>query len=106
MEQDKILITVKAWITPMLLMTVSVIMYDNMQEMKSDIKKLLAQSSADQIRLEYLEKEVGNLKYKIYASQDQPNKNRKNEKPQTELIAILPGKENDFYTKRTYYSSL
>ena len=106
MEQDKILTTVKAWITPMLLMAVSVIMYDNMQEMKSDIKKLLAQSSADQIRLEYLEQEVGNLKSKVYASQDESNKNNKNEKPKAELIAILPGKEDNSDSKRTYYSSL
>lgn len=106
MNQDKILTTVKAWLTPLLLTAVSIIMYDNMQEMKSDIKKLLAQSSADQIRLEYLEKEVADLRGRVYASQNESNNNNNNEKPKTELIAILPDKQDFYNLKYRRNSSL
>ena len=57
MEQNSsnILKEVKSWITPALLSFVSMMLYQNMQEMKSDIKLLLNQSAQDKVRIDNLE---------------------------------------------------
>lgn len=93
MEQDPVIQKVKAWITPALLAFVGTLIMSDIHEMKSDIKKLLELSSADQIRLEHLEDEVNALKLKVYTSNNQPAKDDDYPKPTTELIAILPSKD-------------
>ena len=93
MEQDPVIQKVKAWITPALLALVGSFIMTDIHEMKSDIKKLLELSSADQIRLEHLEDEVDALKLKVYTSSNQPLNDDDYPKPTKELIAILPGKD-------------
>jgi hypothetical protein len=57
MEQNSsnILKEVKSWITPALLSFVSMMLYQDMQEMKSDIKLLLNQNAQDKVRIDNLE---------------------------------------------------
>jgi hypothetical protein len=60
MEQNSsnILKEVKSWITPALLSFVSMMLYQNMQEMKGDIKTLLNQSAQDKVRIDNLQDKV------------------------------------------------
>lgn len=60
MEQNSsnVLKEVKSWITPALLSFVSMMLYQNMQEMKGDIKLLLNQSAQDKVRIDNLQDKV------------------------------------------------
>jgi len=96
MENDTVIQKVKAWLTPILLTLVGGFLMNDIHEMKTDIKKLLELSSADQIRLEYLEKEVDALKGRVYTTNNKPiDNNNDYPKEPTQLIAIIPGKDND-----------
>ena len=71
MEQNSsnILKEVKSWITPALLSFVSMMLYQNMQEMKSDIKTLLNQSAQDKVRIDNLETRFLRIEDKLYNKQ-------------------------------------
>jgi len=71
MEQNSsnILKEVKSWITPALLSFVSMMLYQNMQEMKSDIKTLLNQSAQDKVRIDNLETRFLRFEDKLYNKQ-------------------------------------
>ncbi len=68
MEQNSsnILKEVKSWITPALLSFVSMMLYENMQEMKSDIKLLLNQSAQDKVRIDNLETRFLRIEDQLY----------------------------------------
>jgi len=67
---------------------------DNLQEMKQDIKTLLAQSERDKVKIEYLEQEVQALRNKVddLATNETPYKDNHENLPT--LYAILPGKDD------------
>lgn len=71
MEQNSsnILKEVKSWITPALLSFVSMMLYQNMQEMKGDIKTLLNQSAQDKVRIDNLESRFIRIEDKLYHKQ-------------------------------------
>ena len=71
MEQNSsnILKEVKSWITPALLSFVSMMLYQDMQEMKSDIKTLLNQSAQDKVRIDNLETRFLRFEDKLYQKQ-------------------------------------
>lgn len=71
MEQNSsnVLKEVKSWITPALLSFVSMMLYQNMQEMKSDIKTLLNQSAQDKVRIDNLESRFLRFEDKLYNKQ-------------------------------------
>lgn len=101
MDNDKVMTAVRAWLTPFLLIAVATVLYDDISEMKSDIKKLLAQSSADAVKIEKLEQEVEALRNKVYTT-NQPTNNNENDKEQNfQLIAVLPSKPDDYIGKST-----
>lgn len=71
MEQNSsnVLKEVKSWITPALLSFVSMMLYQNMQEMKGDIKTLLNQSAQDKVRIDNLESRFLRFEDKLYNKQ-------------------------------------
>jgi hypothetical protein len=71
MEQNSsnVLKEVKSWITPALLSFVSMMLYQNMQEMKGDIKTLLNQSAQDKVRIDNLESRFIRFEDKLYQKQ-------------------------------------
>ena len=71
MEQNSsnILKEVKSWITPALLSFVSMMLYQNRQEMKGDIKTLLNQSAQDKVRIDNLETRFIRFEDKLYNKQ-------------------------------------
>lgn len=68
MEQNSsnILREVKSWITPALLSFVSMMLYQDMQEMKSDIKTLLNQNAQNEVRIDNLENRFLRVEDNLY----------------------------------------
>ena len=68
MEQNSsnILREVKSWITPALLSFVSMMLYQDMQEMKGDIKTLLNQNAQNQVRIDNLENRFLRVEDNLY----------------------------------------
>jgi hypothetical protein len=71
---------IKAWLTPILMSILGVMIWHDLNEMKRDIKILLAKDSANQIRIEQLEKDVDIMKKQIYLGMTSYNKYMKKEK--------------------------
>ncbi len=61
MSEDK-LSSFKAWLTPILMSILGIMIWHDLNEMKTDIKTLLAKDSANQIRIDQLEKDVDLLR--------------------------------------------
>lgn len=68
MEQNssQVLKEIKSWITPALLSFVSMMLYQDMQEMKSDIKTLLNQNAQNEVRIDNLETRFLRVEDNIY----------------------------------------
>jgi len=97
---------IKAYAFPTLLSLVSLMVYNDMQEVKSDIKALLAQSSEDKVRIDYLEKELLELRRQKVMTlpsndNDEPSKNQ-----QVTLYAIVPSKDDAIYERRSSNTKL
>jgi hypothetical protein len=99
MDNEKVMTAVRAWLTPFLLIAVATVLYDDINEMKSDIKQLLAQSSADAVKIERLEQEVDALRLRVYTTNQPSNNNENDKKQELELIAVLPSKPDDYIYK-------
>ena len=101
-SNTQIIDAVKAWLLPGIVGLGFMMFQNNLTEMKLDIKKLLAQSERDQVKIEYLEQEVKTLRRKLddLVTNDKPINNPKNELPKT--YAILPSKKDGVYTKPSY----
>lgn len=65
-EKNSVIKEIKVWITPALLSLVSMMLYQNMEEMKGDIKILLNQTAGDHARIENLEKTVIRFENYLY----------------------------------------
>lgn len=68
MEQNssQVLKEIKSWITPALLSFVSMMLYQDMQEMKSDIKTLLNQNAQNEVRIHNLENRFQRIEDNVY----------------------------------------
>ena len=106
MDPEKVLVTVKAWLTPLLIIGFATFLYDDITELKRDVKTLLSQSSADAVRIEYLEMEIETLKTKVYTSNNKPSDNDKKIPHPVEFVAVLPSKDDSTTTRTIYLTSL
>jgi hypothetical protein len=79
MGEEKVL-AIKAWLTPILMSILGVMIWHDLNEMKRDIKILLAKDSANQIKIEQLEKDVEIMKKQIYLGMTSYNKYMKKER--------------------------
>ena len=77
---DEKVSAIKAWLTPILMSILGVMIWHDLNEMKRDIKILLAKDSANQIKIEQLEKDVEIMKKQIYLGMTSYNKYMKKEK--------------------------
>lgn len=65
-NESKMLDMIKIWLFPSLISILGWFLINSVNEMKADIKKLLAQASADQVQIEFLQKEVDALNHKTF----------------------------------------
>jgi hypothetical protein len=78
MSEEKVS-AIKAWLTPILMSILGVMIWHDLNEMKRDIKTLLAKDSANQIRIDQLEKDIDIIKKQIYLGMTSYNKYMKRE---------------------------
>ena len=86
-SETSIINTIKAWALPGIFAFAVAMLNTNLQEMKQDIKTLLAQSERDQVKIDYLEKEVQLLRSKL-ANSEYPYKDVEDEYPP--IYAVIP----------------
>jgi hypothetical protein len=98
-NESKMLDMVKIWLFPSLISVLGWFLITSVNEMKSDIKKLLAQASADQIQIEFLQKEVDALNHKTFGMS---NPNPPNEIPNYvhSDLAFLHQEEDKYKNKK------
>ena len=75
---------IKAWLFPSIITVLAGIIWNDVQEIKSDVKSLMAQSNIDKTRIDNLER----LVYKASPTSSVPTKNKKSE--YLALVAIIP----------------
>jgi hypothetical protein len=66
-NEKSILSTVKTWLFPSIMSFLAIILYDDIKEIKSDVKSLLAQTAADHVEIINLKSQVENLNNKVFA---------------------------------------
>lgn len=74
-EDTSVINTLKIWIAPSLLTFVGFLIWRDISEMRTDVKALLQQQSANQARIDMLEKQVTDLESKIYVLSKDVNTN-------------------------------
>jgi hypothetical protein len=65
--QNALLTTVKSWLFPSVLSILALMLYDDIKEIKTDVKQLLAQSAADHVEIMNLKEETNTLHNKVFA---------------------------------------
>lgn len=65
--QNALLTTVKSWLFPTVLSILALMLYDDIKEIKTDVKQLLAQSAADHVEIINLKEETNTLHNKVFA---------------------------------------
>lgn len=74
-NEKTVLSTVKTWLFPSVMSFLAIILYDDIKEIKSDVKRLLAQSAADHVEIINLKSQVNTLNSKVFAyNSDRDNK--------------------------------
>lgn len=99
---NKVISAFTTWAFPGVLSFLIMLMYNDIKEMKTDIKALLEQSAGDKVKIEYLEKELESLKDQITYN-DLPYDDDQERKENLRIYAVLPNnKQDSIYTKRIY----
>jgi hypothetical protein len=73
----------KVWVFPTLVSLISLLIWNDVNEIKSDVKLLMAQSNIDKTRIDNLERQ-------IYRKASVPTTPVKNLGDYQEIVAILP----------------
>jgi len=72
-NQSKIISTIKEFLSPILLSIVGLFIWRDISEMRSDVKLLLVQQSADRIKIENMESDIAMLKSIVLQPTNQKN---------------------------------
>ena len=75
---------IKAWLFPSLITILAAIIWNDVQEIKGDVKSLMAQSNIDKTRIDNLER----LVYRSKPTSDIPNRHK--EERYFEIYAMIP----------------
>jgi len=88
-KENPSMTAIKVWIFPTLVSLVSLLIWNDVNEIKSDVKALMAQSNIDKTRIDNLERQ-------LFKSASLPTPPVKPFADYQELVAILP--KNKFNT--------
>jgi hypothetical protein len=74
-KKDSLITEFKAWLTPILISILGIMLWSQLSELKEDVKKLLAYQASNDVKVSMLEKEVDILRQKydgqtIYSSRE------------------------------------
>jgi len=87
-SRPELVSAIKEYIAPLLLTLVGLFIWRDISEMRSDIKLLLVQQSADKVRIEKMEADVVMLKATVYSGDKLKDK-------QNFGISLQPAKKED-----------
>lgn len=91
-NDSSVIIAIKAWALPAVFAFAVGMLNTSLQEMKHDIKTLLAQSERDKVKIDYLEKEVQVLRTKVAAVSQNENHDHEDTLLFSQFFAIIPKK--------------
>lgn len=94
--KEEVISTLKEWASPVLIGLVGMLLWRDVSEMRSDVKLLLTQQSADKVRIEKLESEVALLKNYVFI-QRSGNSKPSNENPQFDLSPAIVTRGDEQY---------
>jgi glucosamine 6-phosphate synthetase-like amidotransferase/phosphosugar isomerase protein len=63
---DKTINSIKVWVAPLLFSAITYLLWQDISEMKSDVKKLLAESEYRKAVIETLKQDVDQIKKTVY----------------------------------------
>ena len=95
--QPTIINKVKAWAAPVLLTGFSFILWQDISEMKTDVKKLVSESEYRRAKEEQMERDITDLKNAVYFGKKSVTSfdmNGKSEKPETRIPIYFINREN------------
>jgi hypothetical protein len=95
--KEQVISILKEWASPVLIAVVGMLLWRDITEMRSDVKLLLVQQSADRVKIEQLEDDVKLLKTYVLVPQNSQTPNPPEERTQERTSAIL--KEDEFEIK-------
>lgn len=105
--QNALLTTVKSWLFPTVLSILALMLYDDIKEIKTDVKQLLAQSAADHVEIINLKEETNTLHNKVFALNTFSIINKTNNKekspyiPDTCVNTLITLVDNKRYFKKS-----
>lgn len=67
-SKDQIISVLREWAAPLLLSIVGMLLWRDISEMRADVKLLLTTQSANQVKIDQLEKDVDLLKTAVFSS--------------------------------------
>lgn len=79
----------KVWVFPSLVSLISLLIWNDVNEIKADVKALMAQSNIDKTRIDNLERQI----FKTASVPEAPNKELADYQ---QIVAVLP--DNKIYT--------
>ena len=89
--------SIKVWLFPTLVSLVSLLIWNDVNEIKSDVKSLMAQSNIDKTRIDNLERQLFNK------TADVPTTPNKELFDYQQFVAILP---NNKLLRSKYYKTI
>ena len=73
----------KVWVFPSLVSILAMMIWNDVNEIKADVKQLMAQSNIDKTRIDNLERQ-------LYKTTSAPMAPTKEEEPKANIYAVLP----------------
>lgn len=95
--KEEVISTLKEWASPALIGLVGMLLWRDVSEMRSDVKLLLTQQSADKVRIEKLESEVSLLKNYVFVQQRPSNKPSNEDSQSLELSPAIVTRGDEQY---------
>lgn len=89
MTQNQAIVSFKSWVFPSLVSLLGLMIWNDVNEIKADVKQLMAQSNIDKTRIDNLEREV----FKVASSF--PKKDDESKNHPTLQLAVLPNNKFD-----------
>jgi hypothetical protein len=94
--------TVKTWLFPTLFTMFSYMLYDDIKEIKSDVKILLTKSASDHTEIINLKENILNINKKVFSINNISSNNKKNYPfnsiKYVKLLGVIP--DDKYYKKR------
>jgi hypothetical protein len=98
--KEQVISILKEWASPALIGLVGMLLWRDVTEMRSDVKLLLTQQSADRVKIEQLEDDVKLLKTYVLTPISAPSKSVPPAKSEEKVSAMIKDEEYELVPKK------